>query len=77
MLKDQKSILVEEMTKSIAEIRKKDGLEKAIKDFMKNPSMGVPVDMRSGLNFFCCCQNFPESIIPKNILIFLTYPYLT
>jgi hypothetical protein len=34
------------MTKSIDEIGKKDGLEKAIKDFMKNPAMAVPVDMR-------------------------------
>jgi len=43
---DQKSSLIAEMTKCIAEIGKKDGLEKAIKDFMKNPSMAVPVDMR-------------------------------
>jgi hypothetical protein len=34
------------MTKCIVDIGKKDGLEKAIKDFMKNPSMAVPVDMR-------------------------------
>ena len=46
LMKDQKSALVAEMEKSLEDIRKKDGLEKAIKDFMKNPSMGVPVDMR-------------------------------
>ena len=43
---DQKTTLIEQMTKSIDEIGKKDGLEKAIKDFMKNPAMAVPVDMR-------------------------------
>ena len=46
LMKDQKSALVAEIEKSLEDIRKKDGLEKAIKDFMKNPSMGVPVDMR-------------------------------
>ncbi len=46
LTKDQKATLIEQMTKSIDEIGKKDGLEKAIKDFMKNPAMAVPVDMR-------------------------------
>jgi hypothetical protein len=46
-MSDQKSSLIKEMEKSVGDIRKKDGLEKAIKDFMKNPSMAVPVDMRS------------------------------
>ena len=46
LMKDQKSTLIQEMKKSLEDIRKKEGLEKAIKDFMRNPAMGVPVEMR-------------------------------
>jgi len=43
---DQKEQVVKEIEKSLAENKKRPGLEQAVKDFMKNPQKAVPCDMR-------------------------------
>ena len=48
--KDQRSVVTKELHKAVAELKGKEGLEKAVKQFMKSSDTNgaVPPEMRSG-----------------------------
>ena len=49
---DQKKTVIKELRKAVDEIKGKDGLEKALNQFMKNPNEIVPQELRLDYLFY-------------------------